>query len=1296
VKFAGDALLAIWPADSLCEHDLAIAKPASTSDELALALARAAQCALALHEATAARPLNLALRVVVGAGRLVLAHLGGVYGRWEIVLAGEALVGMSSALAAARPGQTVFTPAAHGIAPSCYSLQELTNAIWALESIKMPVATTTRTKLVLPSEAEPALRCYLPGAIRHRLVADQLVWLSELRQCTILFVHLPGLALNLELAFAQEIMQALQTALYRFEGSINKLSVDDKGISLLAALGLPPLSHEDDALRGIRAALAIRDCLADFAMHCAIGVATGRIFCGEVGNAWRREYAVIGDTVNLAARLMQAAAKDGIICDSVTYHACRERIVFAALPDLKLKGKSQPVPVYQPCKESEAQRPQASAMVGREAERQLLCERLDQLLVAGKGGKLVIEGEAGVGKSLLLAELERESTRRGASYLEGAGDAVEKSTPLFAWRPVFAQIFNIEQFANDPVKRTAHVLSLLGEEPELLEYAPLLSTILPIAIPDNELTAALEGSCCSSVAELLNCSSVRMEHSYGLLAKLLAKISKRSPLVIAIEDAHWLDSASWTLLLRVARASDHLLLVIVLRPPGNPPPVEYQEILHSGAQRLSLGLLAPDEAIALVCRRLSVSSVPELVARLIQERAGGHPFFSEEIAHVLQEQGIITVANGKCQLAPAAGDLRNLALPSTVQGAIMSRIDRLAPGEQLALKVASVIGRVFAFRTLHDIFPVADIRLELSRHLNELEQFDLTHLEAKEPELAYGFKHVITQEVAYQLMLFSQRSEMHQRVAKWYEAAYADDLTPYLPLLAYHWLQAGKKAQAIKYLELAGDQAMRTFAFPEALGFFSRVLALAPEAPAARRAHWEQQSGRALSGLGRMNDSRPHFERALQLLGLPLPANNIVAGLSFLKETFSWLCYWALFRSGKLKPAIVSETELERLRQLTGVYLAVQDIYYYLNDANRGGLAMIRAAWLAERLGPSPELGRAYVMLAILATYTPFAKLVETYVTAARHAVVDMDPWTKAYVHSRCAMASLSLRNWDDVRSDCETAIATFDRLSDWRLANEARHWLALLAWHTGDWERTIALSGQICEAALARDDVQAQLMGLLLTAQYHLHKGKIAAALASLKQAEPLVESSQDRINAVWHRGLVAQANLVIGCTDEARSAVLLAGQLAISCGGRILSPDNLLPTAEVALELWELDMQTAGNKARSDNNDLKKLCYWACNQLRQINRTTQFSILKADSMRMSGKLAWLNGRTARSERLWRKAITIARDLGLPYQEGLANLEIARHLSRSHPDQHIAHGCASEIFSQLGAEMALAQLAGL
>ncbi|NIP22443.1 MAG: hypothetical protein GWO38_01175, partial [Phycisphaerae bacterium] len=248
--------------------------------------------------------------------------------------------------------------------------------------------------------------------------------------------------------------------------------------------------------------------------------------------------------------------------------------------------------------------------------------------------------------------------------------------------------------------------------------------------------------------------------------------------------------------------------------------------------------------------RLGVKSLPPIVSKLIQIKAEGHPFFSEELAYALRDAGMIRLEDGECVLVTEEKDLALFDFPETIQGVITSRIDRLSPQQTLTLKVASVIGRVFAFKILQDVHPIPDDRSHLMEYLNNLDRLDITPLETPEPDLSYIFKHIITQEVAYNLMSFAQRRQLHQSVAQWYEKSYGknggqlfdikdsrsitlknslnqrDSLAPYYSLLAYHWSKAQDDERAMQYFGRAGEDALRQFANQEAVDFFREALAL--------------------------------------------------------------------------------------------------------------------------------------------------------------------------------------------------------------------------------------------------------------------------------------------------------------------------------------------------------------------------------------------------------------------------------------------------------------------------------------
>jgi predicted ATPase/class 3 adenylate cyclase len=817
VKFSGDALTVIFPA---------------TDEPLSVAVRRARQAAEAMQAAmtefstlrTSAGAVALGMKIGLGAGEILSARVGGLHDRWEYVIAGDPLRQVAQAEHHAQRGQIVLSPeAAALVAPGPVAPRPLAHPNWAA----LPDA----------AQVESVLRIYVPRVVITWLKESLQAWLAVLRPMSVLFVGVDGIdytrpeaveRLNGFLRGAQEVLQ-------HYEGSINKLAVDDKGTILLALLGAPPYGHENDPERALRAAMELRARAEAQGLQLAVGVTTGRVFAGPVGSETRREYTVMGDPVNLAARLMVIAGKGQIRCDFETYRSARGKLAFDLLPPVRVKGKAGLIRIYSPTGAAGRGRADeiGQILVGRKAELARLEAALDKIQ-SGRSHLLLVEGEAGIGKSRLVEELVRMMRERGVVGLLGMGRSIERQTPYRAWREVFTSFFDLDD-VDDPAERRQRVEWRIRDvAPDLAERVPLLNDVLNLDFPENALTASLD-------------THLRHESLVSLLLALLRAWMAERPLVVVLEDAHWLDTLSWDLALQAARAFGlarvPLLLAVVMRPLDEeavrPPQPQLLADLPE-TDHLRLGALAPEETVALAAARLGVSApdLPEPIAELIRTRADGNPFFAEELVFFLRDRGLVTVAAEDEQTRCAiSGDLAQAAqsLPDTIQGLVLSRIDRLPPDEQLTLKVAAVIGRTFVFsilrHTLGAQMEVSD-RL-LKAHLDDLSKLDLTPLEAPEPELTYIFKHIITQEAAYETLLFAQRRQLHRTVAEWYERSLREDIEHSigelaLPLLVYHWHQAEDRERERHYAALAGRWAAEQFANIEAAGYFTRALELTP------------------------------------------------------------------------------------------------------------------------------------------------------------------------------------------------------------------------------------------------------------------------------------------------------------------------------------------------------------------------------------------------------------------------------------------------------------------------------------
>lgn len=710
-----------------------------------------------------------------------------------------------------------------------------------LKALTRPAEPTPWPEIQPGALTDEHTRAWLLPNVLERLQQGTGQFLADLRPVTALFLSFSGIDYD-EDDDAGLLLDAyirhVQKIVHQNEGALLDLTIGDKGSYLFAAFGAP-VAHDDDATRALVAAYELRESPTNlsFIQDIHIGIAHGLVYAGAYGAPDRRVYGVQGDKVNLAARLMQYARPGEILCDEDVYHLEHNLWSFEALPPVRVKGKAGLVRVYRAIgRNLGAKASTPTTFFGREAELEKLEAALSEIL-AGKSKLLFVEGEAGIGKSRLISEMVRRMQSRGVAGLLGAGRSTEKYTPYRAWRDIFESYFDIESL-HYPKERLAKVQSVFQEvAPKMIQRLPLLNDIINLDAPDTPLTLALD-------------PTLRQESLMGLLIHLLSAWLQERPLVLVLEDSHWLDSLSWKLAVQMARVllptNKPLLMVIVNRSMDERSPgVQSLATLQAipGSETLSLAGISPQEIISLANAQLGLSdgNLPEPIETLVTQRSEGNPFFAQELIYTLRDRGLIEIRDSEagrvCNTSPSLQTAQSI-LPDTLQGLILARIDQLPPDRQFALKVAAVIGRSFAYPPLHATLSrlMPALSTNLSAYLQEMVQRNLIYAESLEPEFTYLFKHIITQEVAYQTLLSNQRREIHRTVAEWYEnqlqpesaAPGQADAALLLPLLVYHYYHAGETERERTYAQQAGEQAVRQYANFEAIRYFSRALELTP------------------------------------------------------------------------------------------------------------------------------------------------------------------------------------------------------------------------------------------------------------------------------------------------------------------------------------------------------------------------------------------------------------------------------------------------------------------------------------
>lgn len=1286
VKFAGDGLLALWYGD----------------EDLPMLTQRAVQCGLAVQMMmapdvwggfdTSRPPPSLKVRVGVGAGDVTTMHVGGIFGRWELLVTGEALSQASAAETEARPGDVVITAAAWPLAAPACTGDILPSGAVRLTGLIDYLPMRSLSLPTLDPQLGEALRAYIPKAIVARMDAGQTAWLAEQRRVTVLFINLPDLHADTPLRQAQTMMRTLQSMLYRFEGSVTRLGTDSKGPTLVAALGLPPLAHEDDPERGVRAALAIYGALAEQGLRCAIGVTTGHALCAAVGGQTRREYTMMGTIVNRSARLMQAAAAltpadaPMILCDQTTYRAAQARLRFEALPPLALKGVAELVPVFRPLVEitaaSGADHTHPAILIGREREQSIITELVNRLVNQRQGGALIVEGDAGIGKSGLLEDLRQRANAAGMGVFSGVASPLDGS-PYYAWRQIFTPLLAPIAAPGD-IANLRDLVALAGERlgpqldlgADIERMAPLLRAVLPIELPETTITAQMSGQ-------------VRADNTRDLLVRLLDRSTIRRPLVLIFEDAQWLDASSWALISAVAERVEPLLLGLAARTMADIPP-EFQRLAYlPRTRRIQLRGLPAEDIRDLLAQRLQVASVPSEVWQLIAARSQGNPFFAEELVYALRDSGLLMISDSICKITAEPGEtlqaLNSVRLPDTVQGLVTSRIDRLSPEQQLTLKVASVIGQSFKLATLAAIHPVESDPEILVDQLFSLQQMGLVLIESFEPELVYAFKHAVAAEVAYNLMSFSQRRHLHRVLAERYDDADTPAKLPYAQL-AYHWCQAGEPGRAMGYLALAGEQALRAGAYREAARQLNEALDIADAEPAASqpdsltRARWEHQLAEAYHGMGRLIESRELLARAAARIGYSFPGQD--------KELLAGLAEELLRQAGhRLFPRRAHQRrDTGRYSEAARIYGLLSQLAYYDSQLMASIYAALRGLNLAERSGLSPVLARAYATTHLAVGMLPgLARLYRRRAQAAANFLGHLP--THLWVVEAQGLYYLGHAIWRHAEGALNLALSIADRLGDQRSRDECRALLVLVAKHQGQLQLALERSATLHDDGLSAGDIQVCTWSLLGQAENLLLLGDDAPAAVLLNEAELLLTENFNsaRAEEIWTYALLARAALRRGEYSLARS---LAGAAARLIGAMppaaIYALGGYTSIAEVFLSLWEL--------GADESQTLRDAAGRACRSLGRF--ALIFPLARPITLIYLGQEAWLRGRRRLAQRRWQRALSIARRMEMPYEQGYAHLQIGRHLTGVERHTHLK--AAAAIFARLGAAYDLGIVEGL
>jgi len=649
---------------------------------------------------------------------------------------------------------------------------------------------------------------------------------GERKHVTALFSDLSGYTAMTEILDPEDVKEitsrifdGISKIISKYDGFIEKFAGD----AVMALFGAEK-THEDDPVRAILAARKIHNLVntispdyekvieQPLSMHT--GINTGLVVTGEV-NLEKGVHGMVGDTINVAARLSAEAKVGDILVDHETFSRTEGYFQFENLEPVQLKGKTNVVQVHRYLAVKE--HPQKihrlhglrAELIGRKAEMTQLSEAVENI-ERGQGAVFSIIGAAGTGKSRLVEEFKASLNLKEIQWREGQAFPYAQNIPYFPLIDLISKTIRIDE-GDSPDRMKEKLESslddLIGQKQDITPY---IGSLYALDYPEiDELSPEF----------------YKTELQKAILIVLTA-LARRAPTVICIEDLHWADPSTIKLVhFLLSEIRYPALFLCVYRPTISPFSTHQIETIAIPHQEIHLRELSPSESQSMVESLLKTDTIPKELQRFIENKVEGNPFYLEEAINSLIESNFLVSENDGWKIS---GPVTESEISATIQGVISARVDRLDQGSKQILQEASVIGRSFYYDIVKKITELKD---NIDKCLSGLERFDLIKTKSIQPYLEYIFKHALTQEVVYNGLLKKERREIHERIGYVIEELFKDRLPEFYETLAFHFKNGHSNNKAVPYLMKSGEKSLKRYAVEESHQYYKEAFELLKNRP---------------------------------------------------------------------------------------------------------------------------------------------------------------------------------------------------------------------------------------------------------------------------------------------------------------------------------------------------------------------------------------------------------------------------------------------------------------------------------
>lgn len=1013
----------------------------------------------------------------------------------------------------------------------------------------------------LPDSAGPdtlrRLQVQIPGDLAEQVLRSSKQLAGERRNVTILFADVVGftaLAERLDPEQVYNIIDAVQKAfleeIYKHEGWFDKFLGD----GVMAIFGAP-IAHEDDPMRAVSAALDMQRALKrlneefdprlNVNLSARIGLNSGTVVVATMGSDMRMNYTPLGDVVNVASRLQTYAEADTIVVNRAVYEATKPIFEFRDLGEIRLKGRAEAVGVFQVIGKRHAPGhlrgiPGLSApLVGREKEFAQLSQFGAGWLRSLDGRFVLVVGEAGLGKSRLATEFIRSLGERELTVVQAAALAYGQSA-YDVFSKLLRGLLMLSPDEDDPLARERvqeQATRVLGDRNRVNQILPYLSYLLSIRITHPEMADRIR-----------HLGPVQLQQQIFLAVRdVLMACARTHPVVLLLEDLHWIDKPSLDLLLFLLDSIENAPLLILAT--SREKEGQATSLLDRAARqrlagrylRLPLERLALPDAATLVEKLLLFPDVPLELKQLVQQRAEGNPFYLEETIRMLIDRGILGRAGDSWKMTPGI-KLTELQVPRTLQDLIMTRVDHLREGPRHTLQCAAVIGRTFSERLLYLV--VGASAENIKGDLRELREHELIQLVGETPETMYAFRNQTVQTTVYGSLLQRRRERLHFKIAEQMEQIYRDRLDDHIESIAFHYSESRDPVRALAYLIRAGERAATRYANDQALRFFHTALnflSTALATPAQRVAIYRGLAD-VQSVMGNYDLALQNYRNALEIArsSESFPARQVaelarqVARVNERKGNYEEAFRWLETALDEIDHDPTSMRVVERVR----IYLEMGWLYYQRGDHDKAYQWTMRSLEISEGTDYYLEMGSAYNGLVPL--------------------FVAKGDWNRALAYGD---RGLKLR----------------ERIGDIEGMARSYNSLGAIAGFQGEWDRAIDYNERALDLAHLLGHASTTILSLNNLGLIQILKGNAPAAREFLDRARTMGDQSGDAHLLCQTLNYLAQVALLEHRSDEAAEMLKLSMQYATQTGNKNDLVESYRLTARLNLERGGLDQAHA-----------------------------------------------------------------------------------------------------------------------